>query len=84
MNFSTQILTYESRYLHEWIVQVPWRSYWRLWWHEQEAGVAHTEEGDISLAPDHFTLVAPNTNFSVTLRRPIQHLYVHFQLTAPF
>ncbi len=63
---------------------MPRRNYWRLWWNDR-AGASVIVGGErTELSPDRIVMLAPRTFFSTEVVRQSHHLYVHFQLAAPF
>ncbi|MBT3191523.1 MAG: helix-turn-helix domain-containing protein [Verrucomicrobia bacterium] len=84
MQFAVNILTARYRKLPDWEILVSERPYWRLWWSE-EAGISVETEGEeAELTPERVVLLAPHTTFNPTMRNPVHHLNLHFQLEAPF
>ncbi len=85
MQFALHCFTFGQRQQKKnWNVLVPNRSYWRLWWNDREAASVCTADGEVALSSDRFVMVAPHTDFSVTLRRPTEHVSIHFELAPPF
>ena len=84
MLFDIQYFVCNLHYQREWQVVVPKRPFWRLWWNDCEAASVITSNDEVALTPEHFVLVAPHTDFSVSLRNPTEHLDVHFELAEPF
>lgn len=84
MQFAVNILAAHFRRLPDWKITVSERPYWRLWWSEAPGISVETEAGHTELTPDQLVLLAPHTSFTPTMRNPVHHLNLHFQLEAPF
>ncbi len=84
MLFELQYFVCKQHRLKGWGVLVPKRPFWRLWWNDREAASVSTADGEVELGPERFVLVAPHTDFSVSLREPTEHMDVHFELLEPF
>ncbi len=84
MQFAVNILIARYRKLPDWEITVSERPYWRLWWSGEPGISVETESGHTELTPKQIVLLAPHTTFTPTMRNPVHHLNLHFQLEAPF
>ena len=84
MQFAVNILAAHFRRLPDWEVLVSERPYWRLWWSEEIGISVETVAGHTELTPEQIVLLAPHTAFTPTMRNPVHHLNLHFQMEAPF
>ncbi|MBT3194740.1 MAG: helix-turn-helix transcriptional regulator [Verrucomicrobia bacterium] len=84
MLFEFQYFVCKHHRLRSWGVLVPKRPFWRLWWNGREAAATvSAADGDVVLGPDRFVLVAPHTDFNVSLLELTEHMDVHFELSEP-
>ncbi len=58
---------------------------WRLYWCEKSAAAWIRIKGKtIKLAPDRYTMIAPNTYIEAGLKEPMKHMWFHFGAGIPY
>lgn len=85
MEFSIKIIYSTATLLQEqWNSHLARCSYWRLYYNQEEGAVIEFEGETFPLSPDTIVLIPPETQFKVSLSRPVRHYFIHFNLSKNF
>lgn len=78
------ILLCNQRHLTQWHSDNCAVPYWRLYWNRTTGAILIHKGLRISMRPNRFYLVSPNTTTSTRLARSVDHFYLHFMADPPF
>ncbi len=80
-DFSLNLLLFTVTDLGEWKVSDSARPYWRFYCNDRSGAVVYYEKQKIELEPEKFYLIAPGTDFTSSLARPLKHLNCNFTIS---
>ena len=84
-NPKMQVLLCRSRITEDWLVTKSLKEpFWRFYWHCDIPAVLKFKDDVYELGPDHFALVAPETDFKSQGGRVFEQFYVHFNAAHPY
>lgn len=58
--------------------------FWRIYVNATPGATVHSDSIVYKLAPGQMLLISPDTRYSSSLERDVDHFYIHFQAASPF